>query len=230
MMLPLPNRIADQYNLTGDIKALLNWDSTIFDNMQIPEALDRELVINTILMECSERPLLHPWPEWMKWGIETWSKRMVSIWQKLYDTTVLTYNPINNYDRNDEETSNRGINRKRTAGTTYDENSSTNTTVNNNGTDTHNVSAENVDTYQPESQDVSENTSSQNGSVETSGSNDTTEIENTGEQLGRKLHSYGNIGVTTTQTMIKQEREIVVFSVYEQIANDFAAQFCLLIW
>lgn len=229
-MLPLPNRIADQYNLTGDIIALLKWDSTLFDNFQLPQELDRELTINTILVQCGDRQLLHPSPDWMKWGIEVWSKRMLPIWKKLYDTTTLEYNPIYNYDRMEEESGTREIKRDRNASTSYDETTDSSNDITNEGTSTHNVSAENVETYQPESQDITNDTSNQSGTADTTGSSDTDEHENTGEEHGRKLRAYGNIGVTTTQSMIRQERDVARFSIYMEIADDFASEFCLRIW
>ena len=51
--------------------------------------------------------------------------------------------------------------------------------------------------------------------------------ESSGKRTGR---AYGNIGVTTTQTMIRQEREISEFDIDHVIINDFKKTFCLLIY
>ena len=40
----------------------------------------------------------------------------------------------------------------------------------------------------------------------------------------------GNIGVTTTQQMIEQEREVVKFSLYDYIISSFRARFCILLY
>lgn len=40
----------------------------------------------------------------------------------------------------------------------------------------------------------------------------------------------GNIGVTTTQQMIKEEREIAEFNIIRRIIDDFKMRFCLLIY
>ena len=40
----------------------------------------------------------------------------------------------------------------------------------------------------------------------------------------------GNIGVTTTQEMIKQERDVVQFNVMDYIINDFKRRFCLMVY
>lgn len=44
------------------------------------------------------------------------------------------------------------------------------------------------------------------------------------------LRAYGNIGVTTTQTLIKEEREIAEFNIIEYIVNDLINHFCLLVY
>ncbi len=43
-------------------------------------------------------------------------------------------------------------------------------------------------------------------------------------------HIYGNIGVTTTQEMIKQELDIAHITMYDIIVDDFKAQFCVTLY
>lgn len=40
----------------------------------------------------------------------------------------------------------------------------------------------------------------------------------------------GNIGVTSTQSLIQQEREVDLFSVQDHIINSFKQRFCLLVY
>ena len=40
----------------------------------------------------------------------------------------------------------------------------------------------------------------------------------------------GNIGVTTTQQMIKEEREVSEFNIYSYIADRFRETFCMLVY
>lgn len=44
------------------------------------------------------------------------------------------------------------------------------------------------------------------------------------------LHAHGNIGVMSTQDMIKQEREIDLFNLYDIIIEDFKMRFCILVY
>lgn len=57
--------------------------------------------------------------------------------------------------------------------------------------------------------------------------NETVQQSNDG---GHTLRAHGNIGVTTTQEMIRQEREVDEFNIYDYIIRDFTLRFCLLVY
>lgn len=60
-----------------------------------------------------------------------------------------------------------------------------------------------------------------------------TESDGTGSDTGtitRVREEHGNIGVTTTQQMIKEEREIADFSLYQLIIDDFKERFCVMVY
>lgn len=52
-------------------------------------------------------------------------------------------------------------------------------------------------------------------------------VENKSKRKGR---AYGNIGVTTTQQMIDEERRVVKFNISDYIIESFKRRFCLLIY
>lgn len=47
---------------------------------------------------------------------------------------------------------------------------------------------------------------------------------------GHELHAHGNIGVTTTQKLIREQRDIDQFNLYDIIIEDFKMRFCILIY
>ena len=63
-----------------------------------------------------------------------------------------------------------------------------------------------------------------------------TEAENGSVIHGHKLkqehdlHVHGNIGVMSTQQMIKEQREIVSFNFYDKMIRDFIERFCILVY
>ena len=53
----------------------------------------------------------------------------------------------------------------------------------------------------------------------------------TGENDGEhELHAHGNIGVTTTQKLIREQREVDLFNLYDIIIEDFKMRFCIMVY
>lgn len=86
------------------IAGLYSYDDTIFDDMKIPDGVDKQTLIFNILAETAELEILYPDPAFMKKMLEMWSAKEISVWDKLHSTTKLEYNPIENYYRIEEWT------------------------------------------------------------------------------------------------------------------------------
>lgn len=190
---------------TVSVAGIYAVDSSIFDNFAVPVNLDKDTVVENILMETAELECLIPEPSALKWAIGRWSARMVGIWSKLWQTTQYTYNPLENYDRTDTETYGRAI---------HDANVTS-------GGDTVNQYTAGFD-----SSDSSASTPA-NKSVSTLGSTVTTD---TTDNSSRTLTSHGNIGVRSSQELILQQREVEQFNIIDYIIQDFKGQFCLLVY
>lgn len=163
----------------------------------------------------------------MKHYIGTWSARRLPIWQKLDATLHLEYNPIENYDRMEDIKEVRTTART-TSGTTSGTNGETNSEERTeNETSLHDVSAENASDYQPDSKDTVTGgvTSSYRRDIDTS--SETSGTEDTRDTFTHNNRTHGNIGVTTSQQMIQSERDLVRYSLIEEIAEDYRDAFCL---
>lgn len=237
--IPLPNFLANVLHPTGSTIDLLEADENLFSNMVLPEGVDRDLVIDTILEKYGMQALTRPDPFYMKKHIGIWSRRKLWTWTKLYNTLNLEYNPIDNTDKYEDYTDTRTTERT-TSGETASTSGGTDSRTENettsgtrNETADHDVSAENASDYQPDSRDVTrgsnedsrENTARGTTSLNSSGTN--SETENYTDTFKHTLHTHGNIGVTTTQQMIEAERESVRYNLVEEIAEDYQAAFCL---
>jgi hypothetical protein len=86
------------------ILGLYNYDNTVFDNFQIPTGIDKEDVTNNLLMELAEFELIYSSFDMMKSAIGFWSKKEFPVWQKLYNTTMFDYKPLENLYRTEEYT------------------------------------------------------------------------------------------------------------------------------
>lgn len=205
---------------TLSILGLYNFDDSIFDNFALPTDLvqDKDTLINNLIMECAEFEVLYTDPDFIKAAIGTWSNKMLPIWEKQYATTQFNYDPISNYDRNETwtDTDSRIIENNRTPNLT---NTFSNGRV---ITDKQN-SFENAGFV-----DATQTETSGNDVSTTIGTDNNVEMHS--GNVVRTGHAYGNIGVTTSQEMIEQEREIVKYNMFDIIIDNFQERFCLMIY
>lgn len=81
------------------IWGMYQYNKTLFDRMEIPTQLNKETLVDNILLECNELQILYTDWNFLETAITAWSKKCNVTWQKIADTLELEYNPIENYDR-----------------------------------------------------------------------------------------------------------------------------------
>ena len=190
------------------IGGLYEYDNTIFNEFILPADITpmREDILNEIMIECSDMEVLIPEPDIMRLAIGVFCRKNALRWQKLYETTQFEYNPIWNKDGTIKETEKRGL----TNSAVTDQTAS--------GNATHKVAGYNTNET---ATDYTDDTGS-SGHMEGSGRED--------EDITRERLEQGNIGVVTTQSMIREEREVWQFTIVDTIVNDFKHRFCVLIY
>lgn len=191
------------------VEGLYNYKNTLFNEFNVPEGMDKQIAIDTICMRSRELEVLYPNLEFFAMRIGMWSRKHQYNWKKLYDTMLLEYNPIENYDRmeewNDTDTesgSNTVTNEIMSSGTITEQNTAFNA-----GLADH-------------AKEISDNDTTNNGS----GTN------KRDAKHSRSGRAHGNIGVTTSQQMIQSEREVAMFNIYDIIAESFVENFCLMVY
>jgi len=187
-----------------------HWDNTLFNDMQIPEGISRDTVVAAILEDTSDFPVIITDLETLRFAINQWSAHRVDIWEHFLATTRYEYNPIENYDRREEETTNTDR-----SGTL-----TTSTSRTGSDTDTEGVSAFNAAGMTDHTRSTTTYGSGSSGSDASSNE----------EQIARELYVHGNIGVTSAQDMIKQEREIADFDIVDIIVEEYKRKFCVVIY
>ena len=271
------------FTLTG----LLSYDDTLFDNLNLPNSLDKDTCVTEILMTCGLLEVAYPDGDIMKQIINVWSYARKPDWQRMIDALYGEYNPLHNYDRREDfstsgtSTEQRGLQKTgqftgtdvtddvnvRTLNTTdtrtdaLQEQRTDNLTETKNGgeTTTHQNTAYNAglsDTSRDilvRNGDATTNTGTQTTAntgtqtythsgtiaddrditVNKSGMDSATETENASGSNSQthNLYARGNIGVMSTQELIKQEIEVrYKFNIYEIIAREFKEKFCNLVY
>lgn len=89
------------------IQGIYEYDPTVFEGFESPSytdsnnvthTLNRDDVINNILLQCAELEVVYPSPSMMKFAIGVWSASNQDAWDKLYASQLVKYNPIWNVD------------------------------------------------------------------------------------------------------------------------------------
>ena len=225
-----------------DLITMYNYDSTIFDNLQLPASMNKDDFINSLLLETAELELLYSRADFLKFAIGVWSKKELSIWEKLDATLHYEYNPIYNTDRTETETVNeekRGA--SEVSGTSTDTGSASSTSSSNYNRNENSVDIRKVSSYDSDSLKAAEennntitakNDDSSTNSSNSQGESTLNQKSLTEDQgkITRELHTSGNIGVTTTQAMIEEERKVVQFCIDDYIISSFKRKFCILVY
>ena len=229
---------------------MYNWNNTLFDAMAYPSgfaAEDKQLFVNNLLMECAELEILYADWDFLKMAIENWSQKELITWERIYQASILEYNPIENYNRNEDITethsgaithsgkdSNQASGNDTDATTGYDSLVGSGT-----DTDTHYrtsydnnnfAGTEKIDMLKGSTQTQNHNTTltHTNGRKDefTHGHTitDTTSVRRAG-------NTSGNIGVTTSQQMLEQELEVAPkLNIINIMIDSFRDRFCLLVY
>lgn len=186
---------------------LYNYDSTLFDGLQLPTYFNKETLVNTILLAGGEFGCIYPGVEFMKQAISLWSAKNQRYFERLAILMQTDYDPLENYNRQEKWTD---------EGNGKSQSEFTNSTSGSNETETK-VSAFNSSAYENRDKVNGSDTGSDVGA-----SSGSSEYEN-----HREGYARGNIGVTTSQEMFRQEMDIVGISPYDVIAGDFINEFCI---
>ena len=224
--------------MTMTMIGMYNVDQTIFDNMILPDELDRELVINTILMRSGEFEVLYPDIDFMKYSIGAWSRK----WNKTFVDWVkgkeATWNPIENYDRYEDSSDSYN---KSGSGSSSETSSDTSSgtasgsdTFGGTGSNTNSVSAYDASTFQNSSKvDTTTSNSSTSSSTTSASNNGSKSITTNDSETSGNTHTshiHGNIGVTQASDMLKAFYEISAWNIYEHIADVFTTEYCIPIY
>lgn len=215
-----PNRAS--LSITG----LYNWDDTLFDNMVFPDGFtnqDKAVTTANILAECSELEIMYPDWEFMYEAIAYWSLKELPTWQHIYDMTLLEYNPIENYDRMEEELVQESLTDGRQRLTKTDSKGKGLTQSNN----VNKVAGINTDLMADQSSTAGNNITDSEGS----GTMQEMDTGNSARNHSRNARIHGNIGVTTVAQMMEGELETYPkINIINYIVESFKERFCILVY
>lgn len=216
------------------IQGMYEYDPDVMSGFRVPEGVNRTDAINDIMLKCAELEIIYPDIDVLKTAITTWCNSEFTVWQKLYNTINVEYNPIWNVDANFTINDQDNIEDNRTI---VDDSENSNTrnqsnTTTNNSSSTESTKGFNSEEWAEHNKTVDTGTVTDGGIISDSGTYDNTRTDNynsekTGTHTERRT---GNIGVTATQDLLKKEREIAEFNLISYITESFKNRFCLLVY
>lgn len=192
------------------ITSLLTLNPNLFSEMSLPDGVDRELLVDNIVLECAELEVLLADADFMQKAIGRWSKSMVDTWSILTSTFDATKaemwdEDIRHYSRTvDGEGTKSGSTKSSTSG-------SDNTA--------ESVAGFNSTTLVNSKKD----TVSYGGVVD--GENSEMTTSNNWESVDETVTHKRNI-----PDIVEKRRELAKFNIYRVIVEDFKNRFCLLIY
>lgn len=192
------------------LRGMYEYNPNLFDGITLPEKVDHDLTVSTILDYCGSNEVRYPDMTMLTAMILDFFKIWDWKFEKLAKTLDLEYNPIENYDRYEDSTH----------GTTHSgkditENGGKTTVTPNTTTESDYYGFNLAEGSRP----VDKSTVS--GSDVTQSESESSLTHDHVEDLKINSHIHGNIGVTTSQQMIQSEKELADFSIYYTIAMQF---------
>lgn len=194
-------------NATLSLLGLYNYDNSLFDGLVVPASVNKQTVIDNLLAETAELESLYSDFDALKLMIGYYAQRQLSVWERVAAVCSESYDPLYNTDRNETETETET---RDLAGSASSSGS---------GSSTNSTAAFNSTSLQ--TADKTDNSASQSTNT-----TDTGTVTHT-----RTHHAYGNIGVTTSQEMLRQEIEVAgIANAVDYIIHDLRNRFCVLVY
>lgn len=222
---------------------MYNFDDTLFEYLTLPDGIDKETLVNNILLQSGDFEVLYPNLDFLKMSIGAWSKKWQPTFERWQKVLAIEYDPLENYDRREHWTDTRDISGTLSSSTNEstsgsESSTSSGTTSGNTGsTTTNKVSAydsgnvlttkDQIEVTGSDGTSNSGQSSLQNSSTHTGIRNDSHSSDDDFEHTGRV---HGNIGVTTSQQMLESELKLGYWNIYEKITDIFLTEFVLPIY
>ena len=228
-------------------------DMSLFDFLQVPETIDKDTLVDNIIIEAGSYESLYSDIDFIRRKIAVWSAKNQRTWEKWASALEIEYNPLENYDRQESwddghQGSKSDSSSETTTTSSTESGTDSNTHTYNNVKDKHELhdlaneqkrAAFNSPNYENAEKEIGtgyEDTT-RSGNETDSGTNSLTSsgsgskgVTSSGNDSYLNRHTgrvHGNIGVTTSQQMLQSELDIARFNIYNQITDMFIVEFTL---
>lgn len=209
-------------NARLSLLGLYKADDTIFDLLILPSGIDKDVLVNNLLLKSADFEILYPDSDFIKEAIGLWSSKWQRTFTKWVEALSLTYAPLENYDRHESHSESTD----HTHDTTNVLQNEASGNESNNASNTGSKSSFDSSSLQPYDKNDTSSSTTTGSSVNETTTNQLSEATNT----NRSAYIHGNIGVTTSQQMLEAELDIDKWNLIEHITDIFLEEFCIMVY
>lgn len=211
-------------------------DHSVFEQLTLPEGIDKDTMIGTILLRCQEFELLYSDPEFLTMAISIWGKKNYWTFDKWVKILDKEYDPLYNKDYFEtiSDTHQGAASSSGNTSQSDDYTRTDNLATTNDVTETHSEKAYNSgSSFVETSKDVTDQDTSQTGTQRNAGTTSSSGSTSSNDSYvnSHTYHGYGNIGITSAQELfLKEVIDVATWNMYEHIADLFCSEFCIMVY
>ena len=91
-------------DITISVLGMWQFNNALFDKFTVPTQIGKQDVVDAILLECAELPVVYTNWDVLQGAIGLLSKRRLHAWERMATALFEDYNPLHNFDRYEEST------------------------------------------------------------------------------------------------------------------------------
>ena len=234
---------SSKITLIGFTRWMEQHNTDLFQNMLLPQGIDKDILCNNILMQGGEFEVMFSDPYMLQASIGYWCRKHYRTFDKWIKALNIDYEPLYNYDRYEKWTdTGENIRTGSRSNSASAEDLQTNDLTRTDdleqvtdGTIENLRSAMDSAAYQPHDESNDDTTVTNTGTVTDTGTirhDISSDLEASERETGNSSgihdgHLYGNIGVVTSQKMLEEELNISRWNIYEKITDIFLLEFTI---
>lgn len=196
---------------------LYNYDSTVFNELRVPTGVNKETVVNNLMLSTNTLSVVYPNPDTLKAALGMFSEMMMPTWQRAYDALQIQYEALYNMDIAESETRTPDLTHTRTPNLT--------SSGQNGGTDSTTTQVAAFNGNQMADREKTSTTLGTTNTVTTSGTETTTD---TGTDTTERTRT-GYQGRDPQQS-IQAEIDLARNNIVKMIVQDIKCNFCVMVY
>lgn len=200
----------------------------LWDGLTVPEGANKQTLVDAILYRSFEFPVIYMDARTVHDQIRIVSEMYAESMSRTWAALTEDYSPIHNFNRYEESTDDREGSDTRKGHSTQTGTGQSTENSEDSGTSATGYAGDTAETYHPADKSDSFSKGKVSGDSKTTADTSTEDSGQSKDKLTHSAHMYGNIGVTTTQSMITSELNMrLKYNWYDTFAQTFTRELCV---